>query len=147
MNNKEELNKLFSNILGTKIELTGEDKTINETVFESMIKQWETAWSIQNELLSKFGVFFEGYDSHLYNALNDAAELIYGKAKAEIIQWYIYDSKKEDGTRYVLTDPETLKEYTLNTPKDLYLFLKNIDSTSFEINDGEEVDDDEDDEE
>jgi hypothetical protein len=146
MNNKEELNKLFSNILGTKIELTGEDKTINETVFESMIKQWETAWNIQNELLSKFGVFFEGYDSHLYNALNDAAELLYGKAKAEIIQWWIYDSKKEDGTRYVLIDPNTTKEYILDTPKDLYEFLKTVDSTSFEINDGDEEDDEEDEE-
>jgi hypothetical protein len=145
MTNKENLNNLFTSILGVKIDLVGDEPELNEQMFIEIIEKWEKAWAVQNILLTQYGVLLEGYDGLLYDALDNLSIMMFGKGKADIIHWYVYESKKEDGSTYTLIDPRDSKEYILKTPKDLFQFLKTIDIFEFEIDDGEE--DDEDDEE
>jgi hypothetical protein len=66
--------------------------------------------------------------------------MMFGKGKADIIHWYVYESKKEDGSTYTLIDPRDNKEYLLKTPKDLFYFLKTVDIFEFEVDNGEEED-------
>jgi hypothetical protein len=143
MTNKENLNNLFTSILGVKIDLVGDEPELNEQMFIDIIEKWEKAWAVQNILLTKYGVLLEGYDGLLYDALDNLSIMMFGKGKADIIHWYIYESKKEDGSTYTLIDPRDSKEYILKTPKDLFQFLKTIDIFEFEIDDGEEEDEEE----
>jgi hypothetical protein len=140
MTNKENLNNLFTSILGVKIDLVGDEPELNEQMFIEIIEKWEKAWAVQNILLTQYGVLLEGYDGLLYDALDNLSIMMFGKGKADIIHWYIYESKKEDGSTYTLIDPRDSKEYILKTPKDLFQFLKTIDIFEFEIDDGEEED-------
>ena len=142
MTNKENLNNLFTSILGVKIDLVGDEPELNEQMFIDVIEKWEKAWIVQNTLLTQYGVLFEGYDGLLYDALDNLSIMMFGKSKADIIHWYIYESKKEDGSTYTLIDPRDNKEYILKTPKDLFQFLKTIDIFEFEIDNDEEEDED-----
>ena len=143
MTNKENLNGLFTSILGVKIDLVGDEPELNEQMFIEIIEKWEKAWAVQNILLTQYGVLLEGYDGLLYDALDNLSIMMFGKGKADIIHWYVYESKKEDGSTYTLIDPRDSKEYILKTPKDLFHFLKIIDIFEFEIDNGEEDEEDE----
>lgn len=143
MTNKENLNSLFTSILGVKIDLVGDEPELNEQMFIEIIEKWEKAWAVQNILLTQYGVLLEGYDGLLYDALDNLSIMMFGKGKADIIHWYVYESKKEDGSTYTLIDPRDSKEYILKTPKDLFYFLKTIDIFEFEIDNGEEDEEDE----
>lgn len=143
MTNKENLNGLFTSILGVKIDLVGDEPELNEQMFIEIIEKWEKAWAVQNILLTQYGVLLEGYDGLLYDALDNLSIMMFGKGKADIIHWYVYESKKEDGSTYTLIDPRDSKEYILKTPKDLFYFLKTIDIFEFEIDNGEEDEEDE----
>ena len=68
MTNKDNLNNLFTSILGVKINLIGDEPEINEQMFINIIEKWEKAWKVQNNLLLHFGLLFEGYDGLLYDA-------------------------------------------------------------------------------
>jgi len=142
MTNKENLNSLFTSILGVKIDLVGDEPELNEQMFIEIIEKWEKAWAVQNVLLTQYGVLLEGYDGLLYDALDNLSIMMFGKGKADIIHWYVYESKKEDGSTYTLIDPRDNKEYLLKTPKDLFHFLKTVDIFEFEIDNGEEEDED-----
>lgn len=142
MDSKQNLNKIFSNILGVEISLQN-NEGFDEHMFIKIIEHWEQAWKINNELINNYGVILESYDSLLYNALDDFATLLYGPEKSNLIHWYIYESKDENGKPYSITDPQTKKSYILKNAKDLYNFLKSVDiSQSFDI-DGEDEDEDE----
>jgi molybdenum cofactor biosynthesis enzyme MoaA len=71
MTNKENLNGLFTSILGVKIDLVGDEPELNEQMFIEIIEKWEKAWTVQNTLLTQYGVLLEGYDGLLYDALDN----------------------------------------------------------------------------
>ena len=144
MNNKEDINDLFSNMLGVNVNLIGEEAGINEQQFYNIIGKWEKAWMMQNAMLLNFGLIFEGYDSLLYDALDNLSVMMFGKEKVDIIHWYVYESKRENGVPYKLINPKNAKEYTLATPKDLYFFLKTVETFEFEIDNSDEDEEDED---
>lgn len=141
MDSKQNLNKIFSNILGVEVNLQN-NEGFDEHMFIKVIERWEQAWKINNDLINNYGVILESYDSLLYNALDDFSTLLYGPEKSNLIRWYIYEGKDENGKPYSITDPQTKKSYTLKNAKDLYNFLKSVDiSQSFDIDDEDEDDD------
>lgn len=141
MDNKQNLNKIFSNILGVEVNLQN-NEGFDEHMFIKVIERWEQAWKINNDLINNYGVILESYDSLLYNALDDFSTLLYGPEKSNFIRWYIYEGKDENGKPYSITDPQTKKSYTLKNAKDLYNFLKSVDvSQSFDIDDEDEDED------
>lgn len=145
MNNKQELNQIFSDILGINIILNEEKSGYDEKAFIKIIENWERAWFVKNELIDKYGILFEGVDNLLFPALEDMITLMYGEKKSEMIQWYIYENKDENGKPTTLIDPNTKKSYTLNKPKDLYDFIQlefDIDNLP-SIEEDEDEDDDE----
>lgn len=142
MSNKQELNQIFSDILGVNIILKEDTTGYDEQVFIKVIENWENAWFVKGELMDKYGILFEGHDNLLFEALDNLVTLTYGKAKSEIIQWYIYEGKDEKGEPYTLTDPNTKKSYTLKNAKDLFEFLK----LDFDMNNLPEMEDEDDEE-
>lgn len=139
MSNKQELNQIFSDILGVNIILNENPDGYDKSIFVDIIEKWEKAWLIKNELIDKYGILFEGFDNLLFDALENMTSLLYGKNKSEVIQWYIYEGKDEDGEPYTLTNPETGKSYTLKNANDLYEFIQ----FEFNIDNLPDVDDEE----
>lgn len=145
MNNQQELNKIFSEILGINIVLNEDTTGYDKRAFVKIIENWEKAWSLKGELIEKFGILFDGYDGLLFEALEDMVVLMYGNEKAEVIQWYIYEGKDEEGKPYTLSDPNSKKSFTLKNASDLYDFIQlefDIDNLpSLEANEEDDEDD------
>jgi hypothetical protein len=123
------------------------DARIDEELFIKIIDNWEQTRIMQDELVLKYGVAFDKIDELMNNALVNSMVLLYGKNKADVIEWYIYESKDENGKPYALVDPKTKKEYIMYSPKNLYEFLKILDDLEGNENLYEDESDDENDDE
>lgn len=145
-NNRQELNQIFSEILGINIILNEEDTTgYDKQLFIKIINNWIEAFELSNEMAMKYGVSFDKIENLLFNSLETTLLLMYGKDKSEVILWYIYEGRDEKGKPYTITNPKTKQSYTLNNAGDLFELLNEIDGLEqLDIEDGEE--DDEDDE-
>jgi hypothetical protein len=142
MSNKQELNKIFSEILGVDIVLNEDNTGYDKQLFIKIIENWTSAYDLSNELATKYGIVFDTIENLLLDSLENTMVLMYGKNKAEIIHWFIYDSKDKNGKPYTLTDSKTETKYTLNNAGELFDFLKSVDDIeNLSIEDDEDEDD------
>lgn len=93
--------------------------------FEKLIMTLEEleirAYFLENDLdldLSK-------YDSKFYSVIDSLIELHFGPKITQIIMFYLYDRKKDDGTLSVLTD-DTGRTLPLENPADLWNLIQVI---------------------
>jgi hypothetical protein len=96
--------------------------------------------SILEEILQRSDKLFNGYSIDLYMYEEPFLQIIenmfllkYGEIISEIVFWYLYDRKDDDGTIYPLVFEEEDKEpvdIILKTPTDLWKFInKNLNNT------------------
>lgn len=144
MNNKQELNKIFSEILGVNISLDEDNTGYDKQLFVKTVENWTAAYNLSDELITKYGVSSEMIENLLFESLENTMVLLYGKNKAEIIYWFVYEGRDENGKPYALTNNKTKTKHILNTAGELFEFLKEIDDIKDLIL--EEGDEDEDEE-
>jgi len=96
--------------------------------------------TILEEILQRSDKLFNGYSIDLYMYEEPFLQIIenmfllkYGEIISEIIFWYLYDRKDDDGNIYPLVLEEEDKEpvdIILKTPTDLWKFInKNLNNT------------------
>jgi hypothetical protein len=96
--------------------------------------------SILEEILQRSDKLFNGYSIDLYMYEEPFLQIIenmfllkYGEIISEIVFWYLYDRKDDDGNIYPLVLEEEDKEpvdIILKTPTDLWKFInKNLNNT------------------
>jgi hypothetical protein len=96
--------------------------------------------SILEEILQRSDKLFNGYNIDLYMYEEPFLQIIenmfllkYGEIISEIVFWYLYDRKDDDGNIYPLVFEEEDKEpvdIILKTPTDLWKFInKNLNNT------------------
>jgi hypothetical protein len=96
--------------------------------------------SILEEILQRSDKLFNGYSIDLYMYEEPFLQIIenmfllkYGEIISEIVFWYLYDRKDDDGNIYPLVFEEENKEpvdIILKTPTDLWKFInKNLNNT------------------
>jgi hypothetical protein len=96
--------------------------------------------SILEEILQRSDKLFNGYSIDLYMYEEPFLQIIenlfllkYGEIISEIVFWYLYDRKDDDGNIYPLVFEEEDKEpvdIILKTPTDLWKFInKNLNNT------------------
>jgi hypothetical protein len=147
MVNKQQVNKLFNDILGVNVKVIGDESTLDEKTFCYIIDKWENAWKTKTKLLIENGLAFDGYDGMLYDTIDALIVIHFGKEKADIIHWYVYESKDENDVAYAIVNKKTQEEFILKTSKDLYKFLSTVNPQDFLYDKQIENDPDEEDEE
>jgi hypothetical protein len=96
--------------------------------------------TILEEILQRSDKLFNGYSIDLYMYEEPFLQIIenifllkYGEIISEIVFWYLYDRKDDDGNIYPLVFEEEDKEpvdIILKTPTDLWKFInKNLNNT------------------
>ena len=96
--------------------------------------------NILEEILQRSDKLFNGYSIDLYMYEEPFLQIIenmfllkYGEIISEIVFWYLYDRKDDDGNIYPLVFEEEDKEpvdIILKTPTDLWKFInKNLNNT------------------
>jgi hypothetical protein len=144
MNNKQELNQIFSEMLGINIILSEDTTGYDKQLFIKMIDNWMEAFDLSNEMAMKYGVSFDKIENLLFGSLESSISLMYGEGKSELILWYIYEGRDENNKPYTITNPETKQSYTLNNAGVLFELLNEIEGLEHLDIEGE--DDNEDDE-
>jgi len=130
---KKQITSIFSNLLGAEIEVESNgNSTIPYTdkdLFIKAVTNWHECWKTQNELFLKYGIDFSGYDTQLYNALENMILLKYGEVKYSIIVNYIYVENPSKDVLVVTDNKE--QEYTIKTIEDLYDFISSMNDDDF----------------
>jgi len=98
----------------------------NVTILEEVLKR-------SDKLYNEFVIDVYMYEEPFLQVIENLFLLKYGEVISEIVFWYLYDRKDDDGNIYPLVFEEEDKEpvdIILKTPTDLWKFInKNLNNT------------------
>lgn len=80
----------------------------------------------KSQIISSSGINVMEYEEGYLKVINVLLKKHFGEAKAQIIMWWVFESINPEGEVSALVD-ENKKEHILNTPEELYKFLKRYD--------------------
>lgn len=122
------MNEILKDNFGFGLEIKESPKTEaerEESIFIDTIETIEFIYDSDHSLYENHGVDLLGHVQYYYHAIENLVIAKYGYDKAEVIWWWILDRFAEDGE---LLGVETTDGniYLLETPKDLWEFLKKM---------------------
>ena len=80
----------------------------------------------KSQIMSSSGINVMEYEEGYLKVINALLEKHFGEAKTQIIMWWVFESINPEGEVSALVD-ENKKEHIINTPQELYKFLKKYD--------------------
>ena len=80
----------------------------------------------KSQIISSSGINVMEYEEGYLKVINALLKKHFGEAKTQIIMWWVFESINPEGEVSALVD-ENKKEHILNTPEELYKFLKRYD--------------------
>ena len=101
-------------------------------LFIKLVATWEETWNNQNEAYDKYGIDLSEYNVPLYSIIENLIRLIFGIEKSNVIFWYIYNRKNEDGTINKLTN-KSGNEYLIKDAVNLFELLNSVSDLDFNI--------------
>ena len=122
------MNEILKDNFGFGLEIKESPKTEaerEESIFIDTIETIEFIYHSDHSLYEDHGVDLLGHVQYYYHVIENLVIAKYGYDKAEVIWWWILDRFAEDGE---LLGVETTDGniYLLETPKDLWEFLKKM---------------------
>ena len=120
---KEDIQKLFSLILGSKVNTVEKKIDINEKdLFVFCVQQLELC--LQKEMkIEELGMNLNPFTDPLWFVIENLCVAFYGGDVTDLIMWYLYDRKdEEEQVQYYIDDKE--QRYLFNTPHDLWSYVK-----------------------
>jgi hypothetical protein len=117
-----------------KLEESKTTKVLKEKeVFIENVTILEVALKRSDKLYDEFTIDVYMYEEPFLQVIENMFLIKYGEIISEIVFWYLYDRKDDDGTIYPLVFEEEDKEpvdIILKTPTDLWKFInKNLNNT------------------
>ncbi len=122
-NEKDELKNLFENILGSSIELKDTIETNEESLFCLLINKLDKAHHDDEAIFELTGIDLTQSKNELWFVIESLLKITYGQETYDMVMWYILNRFDEDKKLIPFEDIDG-KQFSLITPKDLYLFLK-----------------------
>ena len=124
----EEKFKNLSELLGQNVKVEENPKSIKkkeELFFHELITHLCQIEAV-GAVLSQVGINVDKYENPYYKSTSMLLTKYYGEMKTAIILWWVFDSITPEGDVYPLLDEEG-KKHIINTPTQLYKFLKRYD--------------------
>ena len=94
-----------------------------------MVSRLDKCWIDSNEMYDKFKISILEYEEGYYQVIEDLLFLKYGSWKTELILWYVFGRKDQEGEIHSLTikikDKEDEEVY-LKSPLELWNFLERL---------------------
>jgi hypothetical protein len=117
-----------------KLEESKTTKVLKEKeVFIENVTILEVALKRSDKLYDEFTIDVYMYEEPFLQVIENMFLIKYGEIISEIVFWYLYDRKDDDGNIYPLVFEEEDKEpvdIILKTPTDLWKFInKNLNNT------------------
>ena len=120
--------KNLSDLVGKGVEVKESTKTLKkkeENIFIEIVKNMCQV-EAQTALIEAIGVNIDDFQAPHLNAFYLLLKQYYGETKTSIIMWWVFESIDEDGKVSCLIDTDD-KPHIINTPTQLYKFLKRYD--------------------
>ncbi len=127
MKKKKQIKKL-ADLIGKGIDIQENKKTekLKEKNFFFDIITELCQMEAKSQIISSSGINVMEYEEGYLKVINALLKKYFGEAKAQIIMWWVFESINPEGEVSALVD-ENKKEHILNTPEELYKFLKRYD--------------------
>ena len=127
MRKKKQIKKL-TDLIGKGIDIQ-ENKTstkLKEEQFFFDLLSELCQMEAKSQIISSSGINVMEYEEGYLKIINVLLEKYFGEAKTQIIMWWVFESINPEGEVSALVD-ENKKEHIINTPQELYKFLKRYD--------------------
>lgn len=127
MKKKKQIKKL-ADLIGKGIDIQENKKSekLKEKNFFFDIITELCQMEAKSQIISSSGINVMEYEEGYLKVINALLKKYFGEAKAQIIMWWVFESINPEGEVSALVD-ENKKEHILNTPEELYKFLKRYD--------------------
>ena len=127
MKKKKQIKKL-ADLIGKGIDIQENKKTekLKEKNFFFDIITELCQMEAKSQIISSSGINVMEYEEGYLKVINALLKKHFGEAKTQIIMWWVFESINPEGEVSALVD-ENKKEHILNTPEELYKFLKRYD--------------------
>lgn len=117
---------------GKNVSIKPKQKGLNEKdIFLEMIDLLSDCWERSGQLITEWGFDPSTYDEPFYLIIENLFYIKYGEWKTDIILWWAYSRFNEEGELMPITlndhIEKTEEEVFIETPADLWEFLKRID--------------------
>lgn len=117
---------------GKNVNIKPKQKGLNEKdIFLDMVDLLSECWGRSEQLATEWGFDISTYDEPFYLIIENLFYIKYGEWKTDIILWWAYNRFNEEGELMPikLNDhiEKTEEEVFVETPADLWEFLKRID--------------------
>jgi hypothetical protein len=135
--------KLNLNNFGKRLKLikrTKKAKEISELdLFIESVGMMDHCWERSNNLYNVFGLNTLEYEESYYQIIEDLLLIKYGYWKTEIILWYVFGRKDEEGEIHPLVVQHVGgedEEVVIATPLELWNFLAKVEEQKSQDNNG-----------
>jgi len=135
--------KLNLNNFGKRLKLikrTKKAKEISELdLFIESVGMMDHCWERSNNLYEVFGLNTLEYEESYYQIIEDLLLIKYGYWKTEIILWYVFGRKDEEGEIHPLVVQHVGgedEEVVIATPLELWNFLAKVEEQKNQDNNG-----------
>jgi len=127
MKKKKQIKKL-TDLIGKGINIQENQKStkLKEKQFFLDLLSELCQMEAKSQIISSSGINVMGYEEGYLKIINALLEKYFGEAKTQIIMWWVFESINPEGEVSALVD-ENKKEHIINTPQELYKFLKKYD--------------------
>ena len=120
---EDDIRNLFKKMLGSDIIIKDNIGEHEEKLFIMLVEQLEKAKKLEDKTIS-LGLEFKPIVDPLWVVIESMLKLQFGLGTYEMVMLYLYERFGPDGKLIPLVDEETGKKYLLNTPKDLFDYIK-----------------------
>jgi hypothetical protein len=126
----------FGKKLKFKPRIKKQEALTEKELFIDTINMLNEAWFRSNDAYEKYKINLLEYEESFYQIIESFILLKYGIIKTEIILWFIFarfdNNNKIIPLVYKIEDKS--EEILLNTPEDLWEFLKKLEEDNLETN-------------
>ena len=120
---EDDIRDLFRGMLGSDIIIKDNIKANEEKLFVMLVEQLEKSKKLE-EKVNDIGLEIHLLVDPLWIVIESMLKLQFGLDTYNLIMLYLYERFGPDGKLIPLVDEETGKNYLLETPKDLFNYIK-----------------------
>ena len=120
---EDDIRDLFREMLGSDIIIKDNIKANEEKLFVMLVEQLEKSKKLE-EKVNDIGLEIHLLVDPLWIVIESMLKLQFGLDTYNLIMLYLYERFGPDGKLIPLVDEETGKNYLLETPKDLFNYIK-----------------------
>jgi hypothetical protein len=120
--------KNLSDLVGKGVEVNESTKTLKKKEEKAFIEIIKNMCQVeaQTALIEAIGMDIDEFQTPHLNVFYLLLKQHYGETKTSVIMWWVFESIDEDGKVRSLIDVDD-KPHIINTPTQLYKFLKRYD--------------------